>query len=275
MEGTESKGKGTDYSEREDIFEPKFEKFASLLESSRRIGVLTGAGVSTMSGIPDFRGSGGLYTKEYERLPVERILDIDFFHSHPEIFYRWAADVWFKLENYEPNIVHKTLARMERLGIVKEVFTQNIDLLHRRAGSKNVYEVHGSPEHNYCVKCHKHFSYEEIAPIASKGEVPYCTRCGGVVKPDIVFYGEALDSSVLMRAEEVFGRLCDLCVVLGSSLNVGPINQLPYLAVAHGAALVIVNAQGTPMDGYATLRFRDLRQTCEALNRRFDEAGRP
>ncbi|MDD2231551.1 MAG: NAD-dependent deacetylase [Sphaerochaetaceae bacterium] len=254
-----------DYSEDPSAFEPKFKRFENALSKARYIAVLTGAGVSTLSGIPDFRGTGGIYTKQYNHLDVESLLNIDFFHQHPEIFYKWAADVWFKLENYKPNIVHETVARMEKMGVIHEVFTQNIDMLHQRAGSKEVYEVHGSPMHNYCTRCNKHYSYEQIAPTASKGEVPYCS-CGGVIKPDIVFYGEMLNPHTLQKAEEIFGRRCDMCIVLGSSLNVSPVNQLPYMAISHGSALAIVNAQDTPLDGYATFRFRDLKQTCTALN---------
>lgn len=259
-----------DYSEAPEVFNPKFELFEQRLSKSRYIAVLTGAGVSTMSGIPDFRGTGGIYTSKYEHMDVEKILNIDFFNTHPEIFYKWAADVWFKLENYKPNIVHETVARMGRLGVIHEVFTQNIDLLHQAAGFKEIYEVHGSPMHNYCTSCHKHYSYEQIAPIASQGKVPYCS-CHGVIKPDIVFYGEMLNPHTLQKAEEIFGRRCDMCMVLGSSLNVSPVNQLPYMAVQQGSTLVIVNAQETPLDDYATFRFNDLNQTCQALNKYLDK----
>lgn len=263
-----------DYSEAESRFSEKFKLLSGFMDESRRIAVLTGAGVSTLSGIPDFRGTGGIYTKQYHQMNVEDILSIDFFHLHPEIFYKWAADVWFKLERHQPNIVHHTVARMERMKLIQEVFTQNIDLLHQRAGSKEVYEVHGSPMHNHCTRCRKHFSYEQVAPVASRGEVPHCDSCNGVIKPDIVFYGEALNHHMLMKAEETFGRSCDLCIVLGSSLNVSPVNQLPYMAVSHGSRLVIVNAQETPLDGYAAIRFRDLKQTCQAIDGYLDAKER-
>lgn len=253
-----------DYSEDEDVFQSRYLKFEQLLKDSRYPAVLTGAGVSTLSGIPDFRGTGGVYTQQFNHLDVEEIIEINFFHRHPEIFYQWAADVWYKLEDYEPNIVHKALAEMEACGKLHEVFTQNIDLLHQKAGSREVYELHGSPMHNYCTRCHAHYSYEQVSPTAREGKVPYCS-CGGVIKPDIVFYGEGLDSHTWQKADEVFGRRCDLCIVLGSSLNVSPVNQLPYLAYRHGCPLIIVNAQETPLNGFARHVFRDLRQFSQAL----------
>lgn len=254
-----------DYSEDLSVFNPKIEQLVSLIKNARKIAILTGAGVSTLSGIPDFRGNGGIYTKEFNQLSVEQILSIDFFYAHPEIFYKWASNVWYQLENYEPNVVHKLLAVMEQKGYVKEIFTQNIDMLHQKAGNKEVYEVHGSPMHNYCTNCHRHYSYEQVAPKASKGEVPLCETCKSVIKPEIVLYGEALHAYTLKKAEEVFSRQCDLCIVLGSSLLVGPVNQLPYMASMHNSKLVIVNAQETPLDGYADLIFKDLKQVSEAL----------
>ena len=260
-----------DYKEDENVFNTKFEKFIDLLKNSKRLGVLTGAGVSTLSNIPDFRGNGGIYTKKFGDLDVEQILDIDFFYKNPKIFYQWASNVWYKLEQYKPNIVHKMLALLEEKGIVEDIFTQNIDFLHQRAGSKKVFEVHGSSLHNYCTVCHKHFTYEQVSPIASKGEVPYCDSCGGVIKPDIVFYGESLNADILSRAEEVFSHQCDLCLVLGSSLNVGPINQMPVLALNNRAKLVIVNAQTTHLDKYSQIVFKDLFQFSSAMIEHFEK----
>lgn len=253
-----------DYSEQQQLFSEKFGRFTQMLQSKSRIAVLTGAGVSTLSSIPDFRGTGGVYTKKYGNLSVEDILHIDFFHEHPEIFYQWAGEVWFRLEQYEPNVVHRMVAMMEHKGLIDGVFTQNIDMLHQRAGSANVWEVHGSPMHNHCTVCGREYSYRDIVATASQGKVPRC-ECGGVIKPDIILYGESLDQKLLARAEEVFGYKCDLCIVLGSSLNVSPVNLLPRMAVSHGSSLVIVNAQDTSLDGYCDVRFRDLKQFSEAV----------
>ncbi len=254
-----------DYSERSDLFSKKFQQFVQLLTDSRRIRVFTGAGVSTLSGIPDFRGAHGIYTDPWHGMDVEQILSIDFFAEHPDVFYKWAKDVWYGLENYQPNIVHKTVADLESKHYIDGVYTQNIDMLHQRAGSKVVYEVHGSPMHHYCRTCGAHYSYEEIAPIVRSGKVPTCKRCGGVIKPDIVFYGENLNESILHRAWEEFSH-ADLCLVFGSSLTVQPAASFPRIAVESGAKLVIVNAQRTYLDQLASLRFTDLQQFCEALD---------
>ena len=236
-----------------------FERFIELYEKAGRIVVLTGAGVSTMSGIPDFRSSDGLYSKEFGSMLVEDILDIDFFTAHPDVFYSWAKGYWYQMDSFEPCIVHNVLAAMERKGKLSEgIFTQNIDGLHQRAGSKKVYELHGSVRDGYCMKCHAHYGYRFMADIVNSGAVPVCSQCGGVVKPDIVFYGEPLNSSILMRAENAF-RNADLALVLGSSLVVNPAASLPYISARESRDIVIVNRDSTYIDQYAALRFTDLR----------------
>ena len=139
------------------------------------------------------------------------------------------------------------------------IFTQNIDNLHQRAGSRKVYELHGSVRFGYCMNCHKQYSYQEIAKEVNAGNVPVCSSCGGVIKPDIVFYGEPLNSSVLMRAENAFSN-ADLAIVLGSSLVVNPAASLPYISVRGGKDVVIVNKQRTYIDDYASLRYDDLEE---------------
>ncbi len=236
-----------------------FNAFIKLFEKSRRIVVLTGAGVSTLSGIPDFRSSDGLYSKEFGHMRVESILDIDFFSAHPDVFYSWAKEYWYQMDSFEPNIIHTVLAEIEKRGKLTEgIFTQNIDGLHQRAGSKKVYELHGSVREGYCMKCHSHYSYDFMAKIVNSGAVPVCGHCGGTVKPDIVFYGEPLNSSILMRAENAFAN-ADLAIVLGSSLVVNPAASLPYIAARNGHDIVIVNRDKTYIDDYAALRFTDLK----------------
>ena len=251
--------------EKEDVFNKKMVILESLILNSRKMTVFTGAGVSTLSGIPDFRGKNGLYSGLWHDLPVEQILNISFFEKHPEIFYEWAREFWYHLEDYKPNVVHTTLAKMERMGLVAGLYTQNIDMLHKKAGSRKVYEVHGSAEHHYCHTCNKHYSYGQIAVQVQAGKVPFCSQCGGVVKPNIVFYGENLDSLILSRAYEQFSH-SDLCLVLGSSLTVQPAASFPHYATSNGCPLVIVNAQKTSQDGGASLRFEDLQQTFLALD---------
>ena len=132
------KGFNDSYAEKEEVFKPKFEKLIELIEKSRHMTVFTGAGVSTLSGIPDFRGKHGVYNDPWQGMEVEDIISMTFFRREPGIFYKWAKDVWYRLEEYEPNIVHKTLALMQEKGLLRSVYTQNIDMLHQRAGSKNV-----------------------------------------------------------------------------------------------------------------------------------------
>lgn len=252
------------YAEPSETFEPKFRELVKLIEGSRHMTVFTGAGVSTLSGIPDFRGKHGVYTDPWQGMDVEDIISLDFFAREPGIFYKWAKDVWYRLEDYEPNIVHKTIAQLQEKGFLESVYTQNIDMLHQRAGSSNVFEIHGSPAHHHCTRCHAHYTYQEIAPKVLSDELPIC-HCGGVIKPDIIFYGENLDEDVLDRAWRDFSNT-DLCLVLGSSLVVQPAASLPVLAKRNGADVVIVNAQPTMQDRNATLLFSDLLQTFHALS---------
>lgn len=257
------------YAENPEVFDKKFEKLVSLIEGSHSMTVFTGAGVSTLSGIPDFRGQHGVYTDPWMGMDVEEIISMTFFRKKPDIFYKWAKDVWYHLEDYEPNVVHRVLAKMERNGFLKKVYTQNIDMLHQRAGNTRVMEVHGSPEFHTCQGCGKKFTYAEIAPIVREGKVPHCPVCSSVIKPDIIFYEEALNESILNSAWQDFSHT-DLCLVLGSSLLVQPAASLPALARQSGAKIVIVNAQETYQDANAVLRFRDLRQTFEALEAYLD-----
>ena len=235
-----------------------FSRFKELYEKAKRIVLLTGAGVSTLSGIPDFRSSDGLYSKEFGNMRVEEILDIEFFKAHPDVFYSWAKEYWYQMDSFEPNIIHRVLAAMEMKGKLTEgIFTQNIDGLHQKAGSKKVYELHGSVRAGYCMNCHSYFDYHYMADFVNRDTVPYCKNCGGLVKPDIVFYGEPLNNTVLMRAENAF-RNADLAIVLGSSLVVNPAATLPYISIREGKDVVIVNRDRTYIDEYAALRFNDL-----------------
>jgi NAD-dependent deacetylase len=233
------------------------DKLISLMENSKKTLVFTGAGVSTLSGIRDFRGRGGFYTSDYEGLAVEDILSIDYFLRDPSIFYRWAGEFLYTLDDFEPSVVHTTLAKLEERGLIEAVYTQNIDLLHQKGGSKKVYEIHGSPANHHCLACKTAMSYAEVAPLVSKGELPHCPNCGKVVKPDVIFYGEGLDPQLLEQAAQDMAE-CDLIVVLGSSLTVQPAASFPMITHSNGGKIVIVNQQATPLDHYATLRYHDL-----------------
>ena len=243
-----------------------FDDFFTLLEKSRRQVVLTGAGVSTLSGIPDFRSSDGLYSKEFGQMRVEDILDIDFFKDHPDVFYSWAKDNWYNIDDVKPNIIHETLKKAEDLGYLTEgIFTQNIDYLHERAGSRKVYPLHGTLQRGYCMNCHRHYDYKYMADAVNSGIKPICSSCGGLVKPDIVFYGESLNTTTLMRAENAFSY-ADLAIVLGSSLVVNPAASLPYISARSGKDIVIVNRDKTYIDDYAALKFNDLESFFDEFN---------
>ncbi len=240
------------------------DKFITLIKNSKYMTVFTGAGVSTLSHIPDFRGPHGVYTDPWNGMDVEEIISLTFFRKNPEIFYKWAKDVWYHLEDYQPSIVHKCLALLEKEGYLKALYTQNIDMLHQRAGSKNVFDVHGSPLVHHCTKCHASYTYEQIAPIVRSDQVPHCPKCNGVIKPDIIFYEESLNQDVLNHAWHDFSKT-DLCVVLGSSLVVQPAASFPVIAKRSGADLVIVNNQPTDLDPYCTVHFDDLETTFSTL----------
>ena len=244
----------------------QLEKLVQMIKNAKRCTVFTGAGVSTMSGIRDFRGKNGVYSQPWQGYSVEEILSLPFFMKDPKIFYAWAKEFCYRLDEFDPNIVHLVLAKMEEKGYIKGVYTQNIDLLHQKAGSKHVWEIHGSPSSHYCLNCRKNFSYEEIAPLVMRDELPKCDKCGGYIKPRIIFYGENLDTTLLEQAFEDMER-SDLTIVLGSSLTVQPAASMPLATFQSGGKVVIVNAQPTPYDMIATLKFNDLREVFEYLDK--------
>lgn len=238
-------------------FESLWQKIESeKTRGSRAVVVFTGAGVSTLSGIKDFRGQGGLYTQPWHGHSVEDILSLTSFMSDPSVFYGWAREFCYCLDRFSPNIVHRAVARLEELGYTNGVITQNIDVLHQKAGSRQVFEFHGSPSMHHCLRCRRAFDYDAIAPTVMKGEVPTCT-CGGVIKPDIIFYGESINTRVMEKCFEM-ASAARVMIVLGSSLLVQPAASIPVIAREAGATLCIVNAQSTPLDKIAHYKFDDL-----------------
>lgn len=227
----------------------------------------TGAGVSVPSGIRGFRGRGGLFADTFRGYRVEELFGIELFDRDPTLFYAWAKDFVYAVGTYRPNTVHTVLAGLGRCGLLKAVVTQNIDRLHTVAGSPEVYEIHGSPEWHRCRTCGRTYSYAEVLPTARAGEVPRCA-CGGVLKPDIVFYGEALPDQVFQQARQAC-MMADLCLVLGSSLTVYPAASLPEEAYRCGARIVVVNDTPTPLDSRALLHFGDLTDTFVTLGEFF------
>ena len=216
-------------------------------ESSRAV-FFGGAGVSTESGIPDFRSVDGLYHQKFE-FPPETIISHSFYERKPEYFFNFYREKMLPL-GFMPNITHQVLARLEQEGHLAAVVTQNIDGLHQKAGSKNVFELHGSVLRNYCVKCHKYYPAETVRD--AKG-VPLCD-CGGIIKPDVVLYEEPLNENVMAGAIHAI-RKADLLIVGGTSLTVYPAAGL--LQYYRGSRLVLINRDETPYDSYADLVFHD------------------
>ena len=228
--------------------EEKIQEFKELVDKSNNIVFFGGAGVSTESGIPDFRSKDGLYNQKY-KYPPEEILSHEFFIENTEEFYKFYKDKMNSLK-YEPNITHKKLAYLEQEGKLKAVITQNIDGLHQKAGSKNVLELHGSVLRNYCIKCNKFYGAEYV--FNSEG-IPKCT-CGGIIKPDVVLYGESLDEEVLEKSVYAIAK-ADLMIVGGTSLMVSPANGL--IRYFRGGNLVLINKDRTPYDNLANLVIND------------------
>lgn len=219
-------------------------KLKEWVDASDNIVFFGGAGVSTESGIPDFRSVDGLYNQQY-KYPPETILSASFFHSEPEEFYRFYRAKMLALDA-EPNAAHKKLAEWESQGKCRAVVTQNIDGLHQKAGSKEVLELHGSVLRNYCMRCRKPYDVHDIA--AGTG-VPKCT-CGGIIKPDVVLYEESLDSYTINKSVEYI-RNADILIIGGTSLAVYPAAGL--IDYYRGDKLVLVNKGETPADRRANL----------------------
>lgn len=222
----------------------KVETLKKWVEESGRIVAFTGAGVSTESGIPDFRSVDGLYHQKFE-YPPETIISHSFYLEDPEYFFRFYREKMLPL-GFEPNITHKKLAQWEAEGKLEAVVTQNIDGLHQKAGSRKVFELHGSVLRNYCTRCGKFYPAEFIRD--SQG-IPRCT-CGGIVKPDVVLYEEGLDQNVIAKSVGALRR-ADLLIVAGTSLTVYPAAGL--LQYYRGNRLVLINRDETPYDREADL----------------------
>lgn len=220
------------------------EKLQSVIDKSKKIVFFGGAGVSTESGIPDFRSVDGLYNQKYD-YPPEEILSHTFFMRNPAEFYKFYREKML-LFGAKPNKAHLKLAEMEKKGILKAVITQNIDGLHQAAGSKTVYELHGSVHRNYCMKCHKFYTGEEILHME---HVPKC-KCGGIIKPDVVLYEEPLDNDTVMRSVKAISN-ADTLIVAGTSLAVYP--AASYINYFNGDDLVLINLQPTQYDRIANL----------------------
>ncbi len=236
---------------------------ADLLRKARYGVALTGAGLSTPSGIPDFRSDEGLW-RQVDPMEVASLWG---FRTNPQAFYEWIRPLVRTIVEARPNPAHRALAEMERRGWIRVVITQNIDMLHQKAGSRYVLEVHGSISTMTCVDCgHREPSEAYLTPHALEGiDVPRCSQCGGVLKPDVVLFGENLPWAVWRAAEEAVEK-ADVLLVAGSSLEVYPVAELPYRAARRGAKVILVNLSPTPFDPYAHIVLRgDVAEVLPAL----------
>jgi NAD-dependent deacetylase len=233
----------------------------SLIKEAKHLTALTGAGVSTLSGIRDFRGKNGLYNE----MDAEKIFDIEYFEKDPSLYYTQAGSFIYNIDEKEPSIVHLTLGELEKRGYLKALITQNIDLLHQKGGSRNVIEIHGSPAIHYCMRCAGvRISFEEAAAVVRHGKIPECPKCGKALKPAITFFGESLPADALKKAVSE-SQKADLMLVLGTSLTVYPAASMPEYTLRSGGRIVIVNNMPTPLDSRALLRFDDLGAVFEEL----------
>jgi len=227
----------------------KIQKLQEIIDNSNHIVFFTGAGVSTASGIPDFRSTDGLYNQKYQ-FPPEEILSHHFFKQHTEEFFRFYRDKML-YPDVKPSFVHQYIASLEKHNKKVTVITQNIDGLHQLAGSTNVLELHGSILRNTCMQCHKKYSLDEILKMDT---VPHCPKCNGIIKPDVVLYEEGLDENILNQSLHAL-QTSDTCIVLGTSLVVYPAAGL--LRYFGGDKLVLINRDQTSYDSTADLTIHD------------------
>lgn len=227
---------------------------AELIKNAKRAVVLTGAGISTPSGIPDFRSANSGLWEQVDPMTVASIWG---FTERPQAFFDWVKPLAQKIAAAQPNPAHRALADLEVLGRIRAVITQNIDSLHQRAGSKRVLEVHGHLREATCMRClHLAPAQSLIEKFLADGTIPTCEICGGVMKPNVVLFGEMLPVGVIYEAEEE-SKACDVMLVAGSSLEVAPAGDLPLIAYEQGAMLIVVNKSATYIDKHASVVLRE------------------
>ena len=225
-----------------------YDELKTVIEKSDNIVFFGGAGVSTESGIPDFRSVDGLYNQKY-KYPPETILSHSFFMTKTGEFYDFYREKMI-CTSAKPNKAHLALARLEQQGKLRAVVTQNIDGLHQAAGSKKVYELHGSVLRNYCMKCHKFY---DLSAVTDTKDIPKCT-CGGIIKPDVVLYEEGLDDKTVSGAVRAISK-ADVIIIGGTSLNVYP--AAGFLNYFNGSKIVLINKSATSFDNQADIVSRD------------------
>jgi len=226
-------------------------KAAKMIIEANKIVALTGAGISVESGIPDFRGPSGLWEKYNPE-----IASISFFQKNPEEFWKLSLEIWKVLNRAKPNPAHKALAKLEKMGKLQCVITQNIDGLHQKAGSKKVLEIHGSANWLICTSCRaRHPSEMVVKQLKSGMTIPLCNLCGGLLRPDAVLFGDMLPQDVFNEAVNEASK-SDLMLIVGSSLVVFPAAQLPSIAKKNGAKIILINLEKTWFDDKADIVIR-------------------
>lgn len=226
----------------------QIEKAAEIVSASKNGLAFTGAGISTESGIPDFRSPGSGLWDNVDPMAVASIYG---FRQNPQAFYDWVRPLTELTINASPNPAHYAVVDLERMGYVSAVITQNIDMLHTRAGNNCIYELHGHLREGTCTHCFRIFDGEKLLrDFLEDSQVPKCTECGGVIKPNVILFGEQLPIRVLQASKEA-ARKCDMMLIVGTSLEVAPASDIPQLAHRNGAKIVIVNQEPTPADNYA------------------------
>jgi NAD-dependent deacetylase len=246
------------------------QRLAELVRNSGRTVALTGAGISVPSGIPDFRSPG---TGLWEKVDPMEVAHIEVFLRDPKRFWSYYRPRFGMLEDKQPNRAHEVLAELEARGMVEAVITQNIDRLHRKAGSRRVVEVHGTIETSSCVSCSTSFPFAEVEDLFDSDGVARCAHCAGAVKPDVVLFGELLPERAMEEADALAQR-ADLMLCIGSSLEVHPVASLPARTLARGGAVAIVTKGPTPYDSDAAVRMDgDVVEELEALAQALGERG--
>lgn len=225
-------------------------KIEQLVKNAKNIVVFSGAGFSTESNIPDFRSDTGIYRKKIYPYPCEVMISHDFFMQNTKQFYEFYRNEMV-YENAKPNKGHKAIAKLEKLGKLKAVITQNIDGLHQLAGNTKVYELHGSIHRNYCMNCHTFYGLDSII---NSSDIPICKHCGGIIKPDVVLYQEGLDQNVVNKALNALEE-ADLLIIAGTSLVVYP--AAGFIHYYRGKDIIVINHDATQADEKASVVSRD------------------
>lgn len=226
------------------------QRAAEMLRNAHHAVALTGAGLSTPSGIPDFRSH---YTGLWDQVDPMEVASIFGFRRQPAAFFDWVRPLTRTIVEAQPNPAHYALAELETQGILKALITQNIDMLHSRAGTQMLYEVHGHLRESTCVECFQTFPSETFLDnFINTGAIPHCPVCDGILKPNVILFGEALPVKVLNAAQRE-AQGCDLMLIAGSSLEVAPASELPLIAIAHGAQIILINFEPTYIDEQAAV----------------------